>query len=441
MDARSKDGSGAPVPETDNSDPDYKEFLRLQDLIVRALRSIDEKWFTPGLMTYGIQQTRQYMGKWHNLILHHPEYNNDKCVKIVTKYNQVLRDNGCDSEYEGYDGESTVSDISFTESILSEKDVFELNDKEMSENHSSIRSSTPNIVTNINGVSSATNIDKSNTAVPCMPSAADNNGTITQNVSKNVSNSVANNYVAHKMRGEEITALEAVDKTMDVDVPNDYPIVNGNNSNGKNLETNGEFQFQNRKRGRASPQKDANNKKTNSDSIPLQNKFSPLAKLPTAESTQEQANNVNQGKTPKITPITLKKPANYRELLRSINEVEKIKCIAKEAGEFLKLHCTTPDDAKKLTDYFDKNQNEYFVIPHKTSKPIKVVIKGLPKETDMEDIKEELINKNFRVEKVNQLKKFKTREPLNIGECSERMDGLDVANLFTSGIAKPPPYC
>ncbi|GBO00921.1 Nucleic-acid-binding protein from transposon X-element [Araneus ventricosus] len=216
------------------------------------------------------------------------------------------------------------------------------------------------------------------------------------------------------MRGEEITALEAADKTMDVDVPNDNPIVNSINGNGKNLETNGEFQFQNRKRGRASPQKDANNKKTNSDSIPLQNKFSPLAELPTAESTQDQANNVNQGKTPKIPPITLKKPANYRELLRRINEVEKIKCIAKEAGEFLKLQCTTPDDAKKLTDYFDKNQNEYFVTSRKTNKPIKVVIKGLPKETDTEDIKEELINKTFRVEKVNQLKKFKTREPLNI---------------------------
>ncbi|GBM19042.1 hypothetical protein AVEN_172507-1 [Araneus ventricosus] len=99
---------------------------------------------------------------------------------------------------------------------------------------------------------------------------------------------------------------------------------------------------------------------------------------------------------------------------RQINEVEKIKCLAKEAGAFLKLHCTTSGDVRKLTDYLDKNQNEYFVIPRKAIKPIKVVIKGLPKDMDMDKIKTDLISKKFRVEKVNQLKKFKTRESLNI---------------------------
>ncbi|GBM85443.1 Nucleic-acid-binding protein from transposon X-element [Araneus ventricosus] len=243
------------------------------------------------------------------------------------------------------------------------------------------------------------------------PSAKD---IVMLNVPKNPNNRVINNCIVYDTPGEEITAQDDGDNIMINDATNNKPNSNINITNENCLQINEDFQIQNRKRGWTSAQKNATNKKINSDSIPLQNKFSPLANLPTAESTQDQAINVNQGKTPKISPITLKKPTNYRELFRRINEVEKIKCIAKEAGEFLKLHCTTPDDDKKLTDYFDKNQNEYFVTPRKTNKPIKVVIKGLPKETDTEDINEELINKNFRVEKVNQLKKFKTREPLNI---------------------------
>ncbi|GBM22914.1 hypothetical protein AVEN_136339-1 [Araneus ventricosus] len=98
------------------------------------------------------------------------------------------------------------------------------------------------------------------------------------------------------------------------------------------------------------------------------------------------------------------KPVNYRDLLKQINEIEGIKCNAKEAGEFIKLFCETARDVKKLTEFLDKNNKEYFVIPGKAVKPIKVVIKGLPKDTDLDEIKTELVNKEFRVEKVNQLK-------------------------------------
>ncbi|GBN93966.1 hypothetical protein AVEN_25541-1 [Araneus ventricosus] len=82
------------------------------------------------------------------------------------------------------------------------------------------------------------------------------------------------------------------------------------------------------------------------------------------------------------------------------------------AGEFIKLFCETPNHVRALTDFLD--QKEYFVIPGRAEKPIKIVIKGLPIDMDLEEIKTELISKKFRVDKVNQLKKFKTREPLRI---------------------------
>ncbi|GBL57844.1 hypothetical protein AVEN_85441-1, partial [Araneus ventricosus] len=95
----------------------------------------------------------------------------------------------------------------------------------------------------------------------------------------------------------------------------------------------------------------------------------------------------------------MKRSNDYRDLIKQINEVEKIPCKAKEAGEFIKLFCETPNHVRTLTDFLDKKEKEYFVIPGRTEKPIKVVIKGLPIDMDLEEIKNDLVSKKFRVDK------------------------------------------
>ncbi|GBM43178.1 hypothetical protein AVEN_50102-1 [Araneus ventricosus] len=102
----------------------------------------------------------------------------------------------------------------------------------------------------------------------------------------------------------------------------------------------------------------------------------------------------------------MKRSIDYRDLLKQ--------CKAKEAGEFVKLFCQTPKDIKALIDFPDKKGKKYFVIPERAEKPIKVVIKGLPLDMDLDEIKAELTSKNFSVDKVNQLKKYKTMESLKI---------------------------
>ncbi|GBM08946.1 hypothetical protein AVEN_170190-1 [Araneus ventricosus] len=78
---------------------------------------------------------------------------------------------------------------------------------------------------------------------------------------------------------------------------------------------------------------------------------------------QGPTNAISLTKTPKIPPVTLEKPGNYRDLIKQINEKEGIKCNAKEAGEFVKLFCETPRDVRSLVDFLDENNKEYFVIP------------------------------------------------------------------------------
>ncbi|GBL91510.1 hypothetical protein AVEN_263380-1 [Araneus ventricosus] len=140
----------------------------------------------------------------------------------------------------------------------------------------------------------------------------------------------------------------------------------------------------------------------------------------------------------------MKRSIDYRDMLKQINEVEGIPCKAKETGEFIKLFCETPRDIRSLTEFLDKKGKEYFVIPGRAEKPIKAVIKGLPLDMNLDEIKIELTNQKFRVDKVNQLKKYRTREPLKIYQVhllpNENIQ--DIYNLKTLGYTtvKVEPY-
>ncbi|GBM54976.1 hypothetical protein AVEN_82525-1 [Araneus ventricosus] len=108
----------------------------------------------------------------------------------------------------------------------------------------------------------------------------------------------------------------------------------------------------------------------------------------------------------KIPPIMLR-IADYQILLKRINTIQKIKCLAKESGEFVKLFVDTPEEVLKLTKYLEEQQLEIYCVADRTARPVKVVIRGLGKETNTE-----LKELKFEVEKVNQLRQFKTKEPL-----------------------------
>ncbi|GBO23221.1 hypothetical protein AVEN_79012-1 [Araneus ventricosus] len=71
-------------------------------------------------------------------------------------------------------------------------------------------------------------------------------------------------------------------------------------------------------------------------------------------------------------------------------------------------------DRYEFTDYLDNQKIRHYVVPSSAEKPIKIVIKELPRHTETEEIKEGRIKKAFNVAKVIQLRRFRDKKPLDI---------------------------
>ncbi|GFX08206.1 nucleic-acid-binding protein from transposon X-element [Trichonephila clavipes] len=100
----------------------------------------------------------------------------------------------------------------------------------------------------------------------------------------------------------------------------------------------------------------------------------------------------------------------------------------KLAGKYFKIFCKTPDEHRIVTDYLKVIKEEFYVIDPPDSRPLKVVIKGLPISTEIDEIQEDLTSQGFSVEKVAQLTRSKTKSPLPIFmvELEKKSDSPDI---------------
>ncbi|GFX78941.1 nucleic-acid-binding protein from transposon X-element [Trichonephila clavipes] len=76
---------------------------------------------------------------------------------------------------------------------------------------------------------------------------------------------------------------------------------------------------------------------------------------------------------------------------------------SKLSGELIKLYTNTSIEYHKLLNLLDQHRFQYHVITPKDERPTKVVIKGLPCNTDINDIKSDLVDQGFTDTKVSQL--------------------------------------
>ncbi|GFY12817.1 nucleic-acid-binding protein from transposon X-element [Trichonephila clavipes] len=75
----------------------------------------------------------------------------------------------------------------------------------------------------------------------------------------------------------------------------------------------------------------------------------------------------------------------------------------KLSGEYLKLYTNSSEQKDQLIEFLEIVNFEFYAIRAKSERPIKVVIKGLPRDTETNDIHHELVMLGYTVDKVTQL--------------------------------------
>ncbi|GFT60815.1 hypothetical protein TNCV_984741 [Trichonephila clavipes] len=87
---------------------------------------------------------------------------------------------------------------------------------------------------------------------------------------------------------------------------------------------------------------------------------------------------------------------------------------SKLTGEYIKLLTDTDEERRELLHKLDELEFQYFAIKPKAERPIKVVIKGLPRNSNPKDIENDLVELGYTVDKVSQLLGRISKQPLPI---------------------------
>ncbi|GFT18631.1 hypothetical protein TNCV_794921 [Trichonephila clavipes] len=101
-------------------------------------------------------------------------------------------------------------------------------------------------------------------------------------------------------------------------------------------------------------------------------------------------------------PIMLFVEKNYKAQMAAITKAfPKIR--SHLTGEFLKLHTDSAEERRMAVQHLKMLNFQFYTIKSKAERPIKVVIKGLPRNTNPEEIKQDLELLGYTPDRVNQL--------------------------------------
>ncbi|GFR20788.1 nucleic-acid-binding protein from transposon X-element [Trichonephila clavata] len=167
------------------------------------------------------------------------------------------------------------------------------------------------------------------------------------------------------------------------------------------------------------------------DITPVQNKFAALATIDDnpEPASSDQTIQDEPEITPKVKPIMLRMNEGYNLVLQDLNRKFPT-ATQKHTGEWFKIIAATSDDHRGITNLLTDLKQEYYSIPPLSERPLKVVIKGLPATTDINDISTDLINQGFPVIKVAQLTQRQSKFPLPIFMVEIRKHVPDAPDIF-----------
>ncbi|GFU89270.1 transposable element Tcb2 transposase [Trichonephila clavipes] len=121
---------------------------------------------------------------------------------------------------------------------------------------------------------------------------------------------------------------------------------------------------------------------------------------------------------------------NYKVQMPVITkEFPKIRCRLK--GDFLKLYTDSAEERRLVVQLLKRLKFQFYTIKAKAECPIKVVIKGFPRTTNPEEIKQDLEMLRYTPERVNQLigRKTKRALPIFLITLPRNLDNLKIFDL------------
>ncbi|GBN85165.1 hypothetical protein AVEN_163867-1 [Araneus ventricosus] len=141
--------------------------------------------------------------------------------------------------------------------------------------------------------------------------------------------------------------------------------------------------------------------------ILLQNKYADIERLPVEKEGPPAP--------PKIQPLMIRNNNNYKEMLKNLNnKFGKVNAVL--ANEYIKVYPETAEEHRDMQKFCREEKIEFYVIRPLSERPFKIVMKGLHRDTDIEEIKSELAIALPEIEilKVGQLKNVRTKSPMDI---------------------------
>ncbi|GFT21952.1 PRE_C2HC domain-containing protein [Trichonephila clavipes] len=112
-------------------------------------------------------------------------------------------------------------------------------------------------------------------------------------------------------------------------------------------------------------------------------------------------------------PVMLRITETVRSQMKIINEkFPKIR--SRTTGEFIKLYTDNLKQYHELLTFAEKTKFQFYEIKPKNERPIKVVLKGLPRNFKVEEIQADLEELGFTPEKVNRLIGRRSKQPIPV---------------------------
>lgn len=107
-----------------------------------------------------------------------------------------------------------------------------------------------------------------------------------------------------------------------------------------------------------------------------------------------------------IKPVTVYRVEDYIDLLVQISCNDENKFHARITPEWMHLYPDTEDDHRKISKYVEDNNIQGYITPIGNIRPIKIVIRDLPRDFPVDRIRTELIKLGYEVIKVAQMSAY-----------------------------------